>query len=65
MAKLWKVTANSNNGKVTKGMSVEILDKNGNKPNQTAIADALNNKYNENIPVTACGSSIFIFEEIK
>lgn len=65
MAKLWKVTAKSNNGKVKKGMSVEILDKNGNKPNQTAIAEALSNKYNEEVHYSHCGSTIFEFNEIK
>ena len=65
MAKLWKVVATRNNGKVVKGMSVEILDKNGNKPSQTAIAEALQNKYDPNIAYTACGSTIFDFTEIK
>lgn len=65
MAKLWNVTAKSNNGSVKKGMCVEILDKNGNKPNQTAIASALSNKYNDDIHYSHCGSSVFEFNEIK
>ncbi len=66
MAYLWKVTAKRNNGKVTKGMSVEIYKKGTNaKPNQEEIADALNEKYNEDIPKSACGQSNFDFEQIN
>lgn len=65
MAKLWKVIAKSNNESVKKGMSVEILDTNGNKPNQRAIASALSNKYNDDIHYSHCGSTVFEFNEIK
>lgn len=66
MAYLWKVTAKRNNGKVTKGMSVEIYKKGTNaKPNMEEIADALNDKYNENIPKSACGLYNFDVELIK
>ena len=65
MAKLWKVVATRNNGKVVKGMSVEILDKNGNKPGQALIGAALQSKYDPQISPSHCGSGIFDFTEIK
>ena len=47
-------------------MSVEIYKKGTNaKPNMEEIADALNDKYNENIPKSACGLSNFDIELIK
>ena len=47
-------------------MSVEIYKKGTNaKPNQEEIADALNEKYNEDIPKSACGQSNFDFEQIN
>lgn len=63
---LWKVTAIRNNGKVTKGMSFELL-KTGTsaKPGQKEIADALNNKYNSNIHDSHCGSGNFEFVQLN
>jgi hypothetical protein len=57
---LWKVTANRNNGKVTKGMSVEIMKSNtDSKPSQKEIAQALTNKYNTDVHESHCGQSNF------
>jgi hypothetical protein len=64
MAYLWKVTAKRSNGRVTKGMEIEIL-KNGTtaKPSQKEIANALNSKYNTEINDSQCGQSNFDFEK--
>ncbi len=66
MAYLWNVTAKRNNGKVTKGMSVEIY-KNGTsaKPTQEEIADALNSKYNTDVSKSHCGQTNFDFEKLS
>lgn len=57
---LWKVTATKNIGKITKGMSVEILKSSTNsKPNQKEISQALSNKYNVNISESHCGQTNF------
>ena len=63
---LWQVTAKQNNGKVVKGMSVEIY-KTGtsSKPNLKEISEALNNKYNTNVHESHCGASIFDFKALK
>jgi len=66
MAHLWKATARRNNGKLLKGMFVEILKSGTNaKPNQEELCDALNNKYKANIHSSHCGQSNFDFTEIK
>ena len=66
MAYLWKLVAKKNNGKLTKGMNVEILKSGTNaKPNQEEIASALNNKYNSDIHYGHCGQSNFDFELVK
>ena len=63
---LQKVTAIKNNGKVTKGMSVEIM-KTGTsaKPSQKEIAQTLNDKYNANVHECHCGQSNFDFTQIN
>jgi len=63
---LWNVTAIRNNGKVTKGMSVEIMKSNTNaKPSQKEIANALNNKYSAGISDGNCGLYVFSITPIK
>jgi uncharacterized lipoprotein YajG len=63
---LWNITAIRSNGRIMKGMSAEILKKGTTgKPNQKEIAEALNQKYNEKIHDSHCGSHVFNFVEVK
>ena len=63
---LWKVTAIRNNGKVLKGMSVEILKSGTNaKPSQKEIAKALTTKFGQEFHDSQCGNTNFSFEQIK
>ena len=63
---LWKVTATRNNGKVLKGMSVEIYKKGTTgKPEQKEIAEALSEKYNEDFHYSQCGQSNFDFDDMS
>ena len=65
MAKLWKVTAKRDSGKVVKGMSVEIVisDRSG-EPRPKEIVSALQTKYNIEVKEGNFGSSYFVIEKI-
>ena len=65
MAKLWKVTAKGDSGKVVKGMSVEIVisDRSG-EPRPKEIASAFQLKYNIEVNEGKCSSSYFLIEKI-
>lgn len=65
MAKLWKVTAKRDSGKVVKGMSVEIVisDRSG-EPRPKEIASAFQLKYNIEVNEGKCSSSYFLIEKI-
>ncbi len=66
MAHLWKVTAKKRNGKVTAGMTAEILITNtAGKPNAKHIAEALSDKYNTDIGAGNCSPSNFIIEKLN
>ena len=60
MAKLWKITAKRDNGKVVKGMCVEIAisDRSG-ESRATEIANAIQMKYNIEVNEGKCSSSYF------
>ena len=65
MAKLWKVTAKRDSGKVVKGMSVEIVisDRSGEtRPKE--IVSAFQTKYNIEVKEGNFGSSYFVIEKI-
>ena len=65
MAKLWKVTAKRDSGKVVIGMSVEIVisDRSG-EPRPKEIVSAFQPKYNIEVKEGKCGSSYFVIEKI-
>ena len=59
---LFKITAIKNNGKLLKGMSVEIIRKDTtSKPTQHEIAEAISKKYNIEINHSSCGHINFEF----
>ena len=65
MAKLWKVTAKKDSGKVVKGMSVEIaiLDRSG-EPRAKEIISAFHAKYSIEVSETRCNNSHFVIEKM-
>ena len=64
MAKLWKVTAKKDSGKLVKGMSVEIAisDRSG-EPRPKEIVSAFQSKYNVEVNEGKCSSSYFTIEK--
>jgi len=65
MAKLWKVTAKRDSGKVVKGMSVEIaISDRSSEPRPKEIVSAFQAKYNIQVKEGNCGSSYFVIEKI-
>lgn len=65
-ANLWKVTAVKNVGKLTKGMSVEIVVKGTTaKPTAQQIIAAIEDKYGETVSSSHCSSSNFEFEKLN
>lgn len=65
MAKLWKVTAKRDSGKVVKGMSVEIVisDRSG-EPRPKEIVSAFQSKYSIIVNEGIYNSSHFQVEKI-
>lgn len=65
MAKLWKVTAKRDSGKVVKGMSVEIVisDRSG-EPRPKEIVSAFQSKYNVEVSEGKCSNSYFQVEKL-
>ena len=65
MAKLWKVTAKRDSGKVVIGMSVEIVisDRSG-EPRPKEIVSAFQTKFSIEVKEVNCGSSYFVIEKI-
>lgn len=63
---LWKLNAIERNGRLEKGMSVEIYQPNSvNKPPQKLIAENLNEKYNTKIDAGSCGHSNFEINKLS
>lgn len=65
MAFLFKLVAKRNNGKLEKGMIVEIYKQNSSSLSQKEVAQALNNKYNSNIHESHCGLGNFEIEKMN
>ena len=64
MARLWKVTAKVNVGKLPKGASVEIVKSGTNaRPTAHEIEDAILSKYNIQIPSGTANSNHFNIEK--
>lgn len=63
---LWKVTAVKNAGKLTKGMTLEIIMKGTTaKPNAKQIVTAIEEKYGETVSTCHCGLGNFEFEKLS
>ena len=65
MANLWKVTAKRDNGKVIKGMSVEIpVSDRSSKPRSKEIIQAFLTKYNVEVSESNASETYFEIEKI-
>lgn len=61
---LWKVTAKRDSFSIAKGMSVEIIVRNGSrKPNQKEVIEAINEKYGAKTAPN--GTSMSLFEMVE
>lgn len=65
MGYLFKIVAKRNNGKLEKGMNVEILKQNSSSLSQKEIAQAVNNKYGTSIHESNCGLDNFSIEKLN
>lgn len=65
MAKLWKVTAKKDSGKLVKGMNVEIgiSDRSGEHRAKEIIV-AFHAKYSIEVSETRCNNSHFVIEKM-
>lgn len=62
---LWKVTAVKNAGKLTKGMTVEIIVTGTSAhPNAKQIIEAIETKYNITVSSCHCGNSNLEFTKL-
>ncbi|WP_026838904.1 hypothetical protein [Gillisia sp. JM1] len=63
---VWKLNAIKRNGRLEKGMSVEIFQTNSvNKPPQKLIAEKINEKYNTKIDAGSCGYTNFEISKLS
>ena len=65
MAKLWKVTAKKDSGKLVKGMNVEsVMSDRCGEPRAKEIISAFHAKYSIEVSETRCNNSHFVIEKM-